>query len=136
MNAIPHSVVTTPSGEELVLVSRDAFTALQDQLDALLHAQTMAAVGRGEQEMLAPDEVRAALLAATPLAFWRSKRGLTQKALAGLVGISQSYMAELEAGKRKGDPALFRRLALALHVRMEDLVPEEIEVEQARRPKS
>ena len=52
----------------------------------------------------------------------RRSRGLIQKALAAQAGISQSYMAELESGKRKGDPALFKRLARALAVRMEDVV--------------
>jgi DNA-binding XRE family transcriptional regulator len=125
MNAIPHLVVTTPAGEELVLVPRADFEAMQDRLDVLSHVETMAAIGRGEQELLSAEEVRAALMAATPLAFWRGKRELTQKALASSVGISQSYMAELESGKRKGDPALFRRLAKRLTVRMEDLVPDE-----------
>jgi DNA-binding XRE family transcriptional regulator len=125
MNAIPHSVVTTPAGEELVLVPRADFEAMQDRLDVLSHAETMAAIGRGEQELLNADEVRAALTSATPLAFWRGKRGYRQKEFAGLVGISPSYMSELEAGKRKGDPALFRRLAARLNVRMEDLVPDE-----------
>ena len=37
-------------------------------------------------------------------------------------GVTQSYIAALEAGARKGDPALFKRLAGALGARMEDLV--------------
>ena len=52
----------------------------------------------------------------------RRTRWLTQKALAARAGISQIDMAELESGKRKGDPALFKRLARALAVRMEDVV--------------
>jgi len=124
MNAIPHATVTTPGGEELVLVPRAVFEAMQERLDGAAHAQSMAAVARGEQELLTPEEVRAALAAPTPLAFWREKRGLTQKALAEQVGIVQSYLSELEAGRKKGDPARFRRLARALRVRMEDLVPE------------
>ena len=94
----------------------------QDALDAAHHRETMAAAARGEIEWLTREETLAFVAAATPLAFWRKKRGLTQKALAALAGISQSYMAELESGKRKGDPALFKRLARALAVRMEDVV--------------
>ncbi|MCP4564045.1 MAG: helix-turn-helix transcriptional regulator [Bosea sp.] len=124
MNAIPHATVTTPGGEELVLVPRAAFEAMQDRLDAAAHAESMAAVARGEQELLTAEEVRAALLEATPLAFWRKKRGLTQTALAADVGIKQGFLSEVEAGKKMGDPPLYRRLARALRVRMEDLVPE------------
>jgi ribosome-binding protein aMBF1 (putative translation factor) len=117
-----HTFVTTPSGEELVLVSRADFERVQELFDAVSHRRTMEAITRGEQEVLTAEEVREALSAASPLAFWRRKRGLTQKTLSGQVAASQSYLADLEAGRRKGDPALIKRLAKALNVRMEDLV--------------
>jgi predicted transcriptional regulator len=98
---------------------------MRDALDAALHTDTMASVARGEQEMLTAEEVAAALAAPTPLAFWRGKRGLTQKALAKAAGVSQSYVADLEAGRRKGDAALVKRLAKALGLRMGDLVADE-----------
>ena len=122
-----HTFVTTPSGEELVLIPRADFERLQDLFDADSHRQTMEEIGRGEQEVLTSEEIREALAAPTPLAFWRRKRGLTQKRLSVQVGASQSYVADLEAGRRKGDPALIKRLAKALRVRMEDLVEDEEE---------
>lgn len=120
--AVDHATITTPGGEKLVLMPLAALNALYDELDAARANSTMAALARGEQELLTTEEVKAALLATTPLAFWRKKRGLTQTALAIAVGITQSYVAALEAGDRKGDPGLFLRLAHALNVRMEDLV--------------
>ena len=90
--------------------------------DAANHSATMAAIGRGEIELLTQDEVLRALDAPTPLAFWREKRGMTQKALGAAAGVGQSYVASLESGARKGDPALFKRLAAALKVRIEDLI--------------
>jgi DNA-binding XRE family transcriptional regulator len=116
--------ITTPAGEELVLLSRADFDALQEALensrDAVEAAKTMAAVAGRTQEMLTTEEVEAALTAPTPLAFWRAKRGLTQKALGAAAEASQSYIADLENGRRRGDPALFMRLAKALRLRMED----------------
>lgn len=116
---------TTPSGDEMVILSRRDFEAMQNRLDAAEHARAMASVAAGTMETLTEDEVRAALAAPTPLAFWRSKRGMTQTALAEQAGISQSYVADIEAGRRKGAPALFLRLARALSVRMEDIVADE-----------
>ena len=75
-----------------------------------------------ELKDLSPTPFVAGLAAPTPLAFWREKRGLTQKDLGTAAGIGQSYVAALEQGARKGDPALFKRLASALRVRMEDIV--------------
>jgi ribosome-binding protein aMBF1 (putative translation factor) len=103
-----------------------------EMIDAAAHKATMAAVARGEQEMLAAEETVAA---PTQLTFWRAKRGLTEKQLSQTVGISQSYIADLEAGRRKGDAALLERLARALRLRMEDLVAEEVLAEPASRPK-
>jgi predicted transcriptional regulator len=103
-----------------------------EMIDAAAHEATMAAVARGEQEMLAAEETVAA---PTPLAFWRVRRGLTQKGPSQTAGVSQSCIAELEVGRRKGDAALLESLAQALRLRMEDLVAEEILAEPASRPK-
>jgi predicted transcriptional regulator len=105
---------------------------MREMIDATVHEATMAAVARGEQEMLAAEETVAA---PTQLTFWRAKRGLTEKQLSQTVGLSQSYIADLEAGRRKGDAALLERLAQALRLRMEDLAAEEVLAEPASRPK-
>jgi len=120
-----HTIVVTPSGEELVLLARTDFDAMRERIDAAAHEATMAAVARGEQDMLTAEETLAALDAPTPLAFWRRKRGLTQKQLSQAVGVSQSYIADLEVGRRKGDAGLVKRLARALRLRMEDLVADD-----------
>jgi predicted transcriptional regulator len=73
----------------------------------------MAAVARGVRDMPTAEETAAAPAAPTPLVFWRAKRGLTQKELSHAVGVSQSYVADLESGRRKGDAALVKRLAHA-----------------------
>ncbi len=102
-----------------------------EMIDAA-HEMIMAAVARGEQEMLAAEETVAA---PTPLAFWRVRRGLTQKQPSQTAGVSQSYIADLEAGRRKGDAALLERLVQALRLRIGDLVAEEVLAEPASRPK-
>jgi predicted transcriptional regulator len=67
-----------------------------EMIDAA-HEVIMAAVARGEQEMLAAEETVAA---PTPLAFWRVRRGLTQKQPSQTAGVSQSYITDLEVGRR------------------------------------
>jgi DNA-binding XRE family transcriptional regulator len=120
-----HTIFVTPSGEEMVVLARADFNAMEEALDAAVAAKTLAELASGRQELLTSDEVAAALAAPTPLAFWRAKRKVTQTALAKTIGVSQSYIADLEAGRRKGDAGLTMRLARALHVRMEDLVDDE-----------
>ena len=58
------------------------------------------------------------------LKVWRQHRMLTLRQLGLMVGAASSYLSEIENGKRQGRPALWRKLAEALGVDMEDIVPE------------
>jgi DNA-binding transcriptional regulator YiaG len=74
---------------------------MREMIDATAHEATMAAVARGEQEMLAAE---ATVAAPTQLTFWRAKRGLTQEQPSQTAGVSQSYIADLEKGAEKAMP--------------------------------
>ena len=114
--------ILTPAGEKLAVLPAADYQSLLDEIEAAHAVNAAGAVRRGEVETFSADEARAYAAAATPLAFWRQKRGMTQSDLAKAVGISQSYVAGLEAGDRKGDPGLFLKLARALSTTMEMLV--------------
>jgi DNA-binding XRE family transcriptional regulator len=94
----------------------------QDIIDARDHAVAMREVATGAMETLTEAQVSAYLAAASPLAFWRQHRGLSQTGLAGEAGISQPYLAQIETGKRVGDVTLYAKFARILRVRIEDLV--------------
>ncbi len=117
-----HTLIVTPAGEELVLISKTDFERIEDALDAAAYDEAKARNAASGGENLSGEEMLALIDAPSPLAFWRGKRGLTQAELARAAGVSQSYVAGLESGARKGDPALFKRFAAALGVRMEDIV--------------
>lgn len=112
---------TTPNGEELAIVPRDEFEALKE---AATHAQAMADYRSGNLPGLTPDETRDLVLSVTPLAFWRKKRNLTQAALAATVGVTQTYVSEIENGNRAGTVETWLKLARALSVPVEALVDE------------
>jgi DNA-binding XRE family transcriptional regulator len=118
-SAAAPQTIKTPSGETLVVLPLAEYQALRDAAD---HTKTMAALARGEEERLTPAEALALAEAVTPLAFWRSKRGLTQTELARRAEISQSALAGMESGARVGTVAVLKRVAAALGVRIDDLV--------------
>jgi ribosome-binding protein aMBF1 (putative translation factor) len=122
----PH-IFRTPGGEELVVMGREQYEELQDVAVAATRDRALA---DGNEELLAADEVDALLKAATPLVFWRKKRGLTQTALADDIGVSQNFLSDMERGKAIGDVVLYAKLARRLDVSIEDLVPDS--EEQAR----
>jgi DNA-binding XRE family transcriptional regulator len=58
-----------------------------------------------------------------PVRIWREQRGLTLQALASQAGIGRSYLVEIEGAKKPGSVAAYRKLAIALRVAVDDLLP-------------
>ena len=56
---------------------------------------------------------------------WRAEHGMTRKALAEASGVSERYLAQLEAGEGNISVLLLRRVARAMNVPVETLVREE-----------
>jgi DNA-binding XRE family transcriptional regulator len=115
-------IITSPSGEELIVVPRRDY---EDLVDALVARKADAALASGREELLTAEETATLAAAPAPLAFWRKKRGKTQSQLAAAVGVSQNFLSDLERGKAKGDVTLYVKLARCLDVSIEDLVLDE-----------
>ena len=82
---MPDTIILTRAEYEDLVDARDAAMAMRD-------------VASGVMPVLSEAEVDAYLAAPTPLAFWRKQRGLTQTALAGEIGVSQPYLAQIVEG--------------------------------------
>lgn len=121
--------ITTPAGEELVILPRAEYEALvmgvneddEDDADVAAFDAAIADLAAGVDERL-PAEVSAAVLkGASRLTAWRKYRGWTQQALAEAAAIGQGYLSEIERGQKPGAPETLQRLADAL-----DLTPDHI----------
>ena len=110
--------VVTPGGEKLAILPAQEY---EDMRDALIHQQAMADFRAGRVGALSLDEVKA--LGATPLAFWRAKRGMTQAALAKAARTTQPHVADLESGKHGGSLDGMARIAKALDFSVDSLAP-------------
>ena len=98
---------------------RQMAAALEDAADSVAIARAWAEDAAGET---APGEVVHAILdGVSPLRAWRQYRGLTSNALAGRAGVSQEHLSRLEAGQGPETLDLFRRLADALDVSVDEL---------------
>lgn len=88
--------------------------------DLRTYDEAKARLADGEETI--PAEVTFAILdGANPIAVWRKYLKLSQQQLAAEAGISQSYLSQLEAGKRNGTTAVLARLARALEVDLDNL---------------
>jgi DNA-binding XRE family transcriptional regulator len=57
-----------------------------------------------------------------PLKVNREYRGLTQQKLADKVGISRSYITDIEAGRKDSSIKVMKKIAEALNLEIDDIV--------------
>jgi len=118
----------TPSGEAIVILPEAEFARLSDLAEEASDARTLAAslarLEAGEEELPSGDDLDALRAASTPLAFWRGKRGISTTELARQANAPEKHLGAVERGESIGDVQLYRRLARALRVEIEDLVPD------------
>jgi ribosome-binding protein aMBF1 (putative translation factor) len=124
MAKLSHQTITTPSGEELVVLSRADYDRLlamtaeaeEDLADVSAYDAAVADLAAGSASPL-PAELSALLLKyKSRLAAARRWRGMSQAELAVKVGIRQGYLSDLETKRRKGVASTIERLAAALDV--------------------
>jgi ribosome-binding protein aMBF1 (putative translation factor) len=128
MNAI-HPIAQTT---DTVTLSRADFEMM---LEVVEDAADIAALQTSEarEKEIGKDAVRADYLPVElvmrliegehPVRIWREHRGLSAKALAEMAEVGRSYLVEIEGGKKPGSVAAYRRLASALGVTVDDLLP-------------
>lgn len=68
------------------------------------------------------DLVKRELRGESPIRLWREHRGLSVTALAEKAGFSQSYLSEIETGRKQASARALKALAEALDVGLDDLV--------------
>lgn len=120
----------TPGGEEIVILARPEYERLQacwqaaaEELeDAAAAKRILDSVAAGEEELLSDAELDALLTAASPVGFWRRKRGLTQAALAQAAGVTQGRISQMERNAGGVSVETLKKVAEALRVSLDDLV--------------
>ncbi len=105
---------------DTVTLSRQEYDDLVDGRDAAL---AMRDVQSGAMALLTEAELDDYLAASSPLQFWRKHRGLTQTRLGEITGITQPHLAQAERGQRGLSVQHYAKIATALRVRIEDLLP-------------
>ena len=109
-------MITIPAAEYQALLGA---AANLDDLRA--HGRMMAAIARGEEELV-PDAFAKRLIAGeSPVRVWRELRGLTQAALTTASGVNRVQIANIESGAKTGSVATLRKLADALGMTLDDL---------------
>jgi DNA-binding XRE family transcriptional regulator len=117
--------IRTETGEELVVLARRDYEALlaragdeaaEDAMSTRIAEEVRAAIASGADVVL-PEAVWKDIEAgANPVRALRRFRGMTQQELATAAGLSQSFLSEIEAGRKRGTPDTLKALARVLAV--------------------
>jgi len=84
-----------------------------------------AELAASEDELVPAGVVERLFSGKSPVAVWREYRGLTQERLAREAGVGKSYISQIESGKKTGSVTVLKRIARALQVDLDHLVPPE-----------
>lgn len=114
------------AGQKMAMLPIDDYQRLldvaEDREDVL---NAMAAEKRrieGE-EYLPAEMVDRILNGESALKIWRKYRGMTLDQLAAKAETKQSMLSMIETGQRRGSPVLWRALADAMGVSVDDILP-------------
>jgi DNA-binding XRE family transcriptional regulator len=121
--------IKTTGGEELAILPKREYERLaalaidEDAGTARIVRRARAALAAGDEVLLPKIVVDRLTARDNPIRVLREWRGMTQAELVVSVGITQGYLSDLEAGKRKGPVALHQKFARALGVPIDLLLP-------------
>ena len=124
MTSLPKPLAMT---RDRVVVSRAAWKriaeALEDADDRAALRTSKARINRGEDDALPVALYRRIRSGEHPVRVWRDYRGLGLNELANRAKVARGYLSEIENGKKAGSAAALRRIAEALNISMDDVVP-------------
>ena len=111
-------MVTIPKSEY------DHLRALEEDLADIQTAIAIEArITSGEEELVPASVVKRLINGDPPLRVWRDFRDLSQAALARAADVNRVQIVEIEAGRNSGSVHTLRKLADALGVAVDDLIP-------------
>jgi DNA-binding XRE family transcriptional regulator len=114
------NIITTPSGDRMVLIPFEEYERLveaaEDVADARVASEIKRRIATGEEELIPAEMVDRMIDGENKLRVWREHRGMSAKDLAEATGLAAPYISQLETGKREGTIETFKKLAAALRV--------------------
>ncbi|WP_413206798.1 helix-turn-helix domain-containing protein [Rhodospirillum sp. A1_3_36] len=107
--------------EETVTIAKATYDAMVDRLEDL---EDLLALKEAEKSERLPHAMVKRLLidGDNPVKVWREHRGLTQSMLSQKSAVRQGYLSEIESGKKTGSVEVYKALARALNVDVDDLI--------------
>jgi DNA-binding XRE family transcriptional regulator len=129
--------IKTAGGEELAILPKSEYERLvklladEDVGTARVVRNAREKIASGLEVMLPKAVVDRLAAHENPIRVLREWRAMTQDELAVAVSITQGYLSDLEAGKRKGPVALHQKISRELGVPIDLLLPIAVSEQEA-----
>ena len=107
---------------ESVILSKNNYEKLLQCKEDLADIQALKNYETSGEEGFPSDVVKRLVDGENPIKVYRQYRGLTQLKLSERVGVQQSYITQLESGKKSGTVKVLKKIATALNLDLDDLV--------------
>lgn len=118
-------IITTPSGDRLVVIPEAEFLAMREAFEDHQDAEAVKVfrerLARGEEELIPAAIANRILDGENKVRVWREHRGMSARELATNAGISVAYLSQIETGARDGSFDTIKRIAAALRIGVDDL---------------
>jgi antitoxin component HigA of HigAB toxin-antitoxin module len=118
-------VIEKDGKPDFYVVPAEVWEHVKDMVEAAEDAAAYAeAVSNDDGFRIPHAVVKAELDGITRVRAWRKHNRLTLQALADAAGLSKAYVSQIEGGRRIGTAATMKKLAAALGVPLDALLPE------------
>lgn len=128
MHKLINNTIKTPKGDEMVVIQKDELNQIiEDAIDAAMANTVKQEIADGDGEYL-PRDFTMKLLDSDdhPVKLWREYRGLTAKDLATTADITAPMLSAIERKNANAGLSVLIKLAKALKVKIDDLIPKEM----------
>ncbi len=96
----------------------------EEQTDIMAADEMQRKLDTGEEEYIPAEMVDRLIAGESPLKVWRQYRGLSGAELAAQVGTTDASISRIENGAQNPPAAIWRKLATALKVDIDDIIPD------------
>jgi DNA-binding XRE family transcriptional regulator len=110
------------NGRSYALIPLDFYQRLLEKAQYVDDISLYDDAKKRDEEFFPAALIKSIVDGASPVKVYRTHRGLTQRVLAAGMGISRSYLAEIESGKKRGSVTVLCRAATVLNVDLDMLV--------------
>ena len=115
-------------GNKMVILSLSEFEKMRpindDDFEDMLDARIINEMKSQNQETIPGEFINRIFIDdESPIRVYREWRQYSMQYVAEKVGITQSYLSNIETGKREGTISLYQKLALVLNIEINHILP-------------